>query len=129
MLKNRNLVKIFILSDDSRDQQEEMTHLRNTLISNGINRVILVDFQQFYIKLFGSKDERVAIKEIEGISILAENPKKLPIIFYGGEREDYRFFIGFLEWQGRKDIGWVQNPHQIEDIKKIVFNVEICFKL
>ena len=117
--------KTEILIFGNKEEGKERNALINALVSNGVNRVILVDFEQIYQKLFGNAKERISFGEIEGSSILGNNPKKLPIIFYGGNQEDYFFLIRFFCWQGRKDMGWVHNPHQIEDIIEIINNTEI----
>ena len=47
---------------------------------------------------------------IEEISILDDNPDNLPIIFYGGDYDEFLNFLYFFYWEDRDDIEWIENP-------------------
>lgn len=127
MLKSKKKNDIFIFSDDAEteDGSEEISFLRSFLMASGINRAIFVDLEQISQKIIDNKFAKVVVEEI---FLLEKNPRKIPIIFYGLNRDDYLAFVKSCDWYGREDMSWVRNPYKhVKDIRDIIDRVNIRF--
>ncbi len=113
--------KIFIFENPKTEEDaEKLVSFRNLLIKHCINRVILVSFEDLSLKMSDDDEEAV----IEEIFLLKNNPDNLPIIFYGGDCEDFIDFLLFCEWEERKDMEWIENPWEVEDIKEVLKEIK-----
>lgn len=119
--KNRDRDRIFIFEDGkSEEDAERLVSFRNFLKEHSINDIVLVDFETLALKLPDDGDDSV----IEEILVLGNNPDNLPIIFYGGDPEDFLSFLLFFNWIERIDMGWIEDPWDIEDLKDILEEIE-----
>lgn len=119
--KNRDRDRIFIFEDGkSEEDAEKLVSFRNFLKGHSINEIVLVDFETLALKLPDDGDGLV----IEEILVLGNNPDNLPIIFYGGDPEDFLSFLHFFDWIERIDIGWIEDPWDIEDLKDILEEIK-----
>lgn len=106
-MKKDDQNKIFVFTESDNGD------LKESLKENGITKIILVNFKNFYEnwlegKIFG---EFIALKI---------NKNKLPIIFFGGDPEDCLGLLKEIGWYGREDIAWVKDPYEIADLKKAI---------
>lgn len=109
--------RIFIFEDaKSEKDAEKLVSFRDFLKGNSISEVVLVEFETLALKLSDEDDDSV----IEEIFILDDNPDNLPIIFYGGDPEDFLSFLCFFEWHDRVDMEWIEDPWDIDDLKEVI---------
>jgi hypothetical protein len=113
VINNRNNIFVFETAK-SEKEAEKLVLFRNFLKENSINRIILVSFEELSSKMSDDKEEAI----IEEIFMLEDNPDDLPIIFYGGDYEDFFKFLFFCKWEDREDMKWIENPRNINDLKE-----------
>lgn len=117
--KNRD--KIFIFENArSEEEADKLVSFRNFLKGHSVSEIILVEFEALALKLSEDSDDSV----IEEILVLGNNPDNLPIIFYGGDPEDFLSFLHFFGWIHRIDMGWIEDPWDIDDLKDILEEIE-----
>ena len=115
VINNRNSIFVFETAN-SEKEAEKLVSFRNFLKENSINRIILVSFEELDSKM--SNDDEEAI--IEEIFMLEDNPDDLPIIFYGGDYEDFFEFLFFCGWEDRADMEWIGNPWDIKELREAI---------
>lgn len=113
--------EVFIFDDaKSEEDAEKLLLFRNFLKEHFVNRVMLVAFENLFSKI--SDDEEEAV--IEEIFVLEDNFGNLPIIFYGGDYEEFLCFQCFCGWKDREDMEWIQDPWNIGDLKQALKGIE-----
>ncbi|MBM2818256.1 MAG: hypothetical protein HW401_846 [Parcubacteria group bacterium] len=109
--------KIFIFEDIQTEKEaENISLLRNLLNGNSVTNIILVSFEGLRLKIFDEDDD----SDIEEIFALSKNPNNLPIIFYGGDRNNFPNFLYYCGWEKREDIKWIENPCNIGALKQVL---------
>lgn len=107
--------RVYIFEDAKSDKEaEKILSFRNFLKEHSINEVIMVCFENLLPKL--SDDDNDAV--VEEMPIFDDNPDNLPIIFYGGDHDEFLNFLYFFYWEDRDDIEWIENPWEIKDVKR-----------
>lgn len=113
--------RIYIFEDAKSDKEtEKILSFRNFLREHSVNKVIMVCFENLLPKL--SDDDNEAV--VEEILILDDNPDNLPIIFYGGDYDEFLNFLYFFYWEDRDDIEWIENPWEMKDVKKALKEIK-----
>lgn len=114
-VKNRK--KIFIFKNaESEEETENLVSFRDLLKDNFINKIILVSLEDLNLKLYDDEDDSA----IEEIFLLDDNPDNIPIIFYGGDYEDFLEFLFICGWEDRLDMEWVENPWDVNNLKEVI---------
>lgn len=107
--------RVYIFEDAKSDKEaEKILSFRNFLKEHSINEVIMVCLENLLPKL--SDDDNDAV--VEEMPIFDDNPDNLPIIFYGGDHDEFLNFLYFFYWEDRDDIEWIENPWEIKDVKR-----------
>ena len=113
--------RVYIFEDPKSDREaEKILSFRNFLKEHSINKVIMVCFENLLPKLSDDDNDSA----IEEISILDDNPDNLPIIFYGGDYDEFLNFLYFFYWEDRDDIEWIENPWEMKDVKKALKEIK-----
>lgn len=109
--KRKKNNKIFIFNGS--ESMDESQKLRVFLKKNYVDRIALIDFKVLFSKL-SSKDDA----GIEESFLINKNLDNLSIIFYGGNPADFEAFLIHYKWKERRDIEWIKNPFEVEELKK-----------
>ena len=113
--------RVYIFEDAKSDKEtEKIASFRNFLKEHSINKVIMLCFENLLSKLSDNDNDSA----IEEISILDDNPDNLPIIFYGGDYDEFLNFLYFFYWEDRDDIEWIENPWEMKDVKRALKEIK-----
>lgn len=108
-------IRIFIFADvRSGKEAESIALFRNTLEKNSVNKIIIVSFEDFSLKFYDEDDE----SDIEEIFALNDNPNNLPIVFFGGDHNDYLDFLYDAGWEDREDMEWIKDARDMNVLKQ-----------
>lgn len=116
-VEKKSRIYIFSLSGfNSNKKSKKIRLLRNELKENYIEGVILIDLKNFLMNLIGLYGKKIRVEELNFL----ETNYNLPIIFYGLDEDYYDFTLFILGWEDCENVGWINNPHEINLLKRLI---------